>query len=317
VLIEIQRRAKTLNQGDRTRVTLGSRQLRLGTDPEKAAAVAAELSTRADAQSRSLLGNVVSTWSMTDPDGALEWALAEESGVDPGLLGSVAERMAQSDPLTAASYVERIPAEHRDTWIVRMAGPYGRRDANAAVEWLAQFRGRPVYEQAVGQIATASAQTDPEGAARLLLTAGADVQRGAANGVAVNWSRRDPTAAARWATGLADAGARDLAIRGVAQGWAANDPAAAQRWALTLPRGAERDAGLLPQVLPAAQRGVFDTALLDAFTSDEARLQAVRSAVPLIARQDPERARALLDNYVDDPEVRREIEAQAGLAEPR
>lgn len=303
--------------GPETQLLLGLVASAAGTDPDKAAAVATELATRTDAQSRSLVANVVSAWSMSDPDGALGWVLTQESGVDPALLGSIAARMAQVDALTAASYVQDIPAEHRDTWIVRVAGPYGRTDPNEAVAWLAQFRDRPVYEQAVGQVATASAQTNPDAAARLLSTVSVDVQRGAANGVATSWARRDPDAATRWATSLPDADARTAAIRGAAQGWAATDPAGAQRWTLTLPRGAERDEALAALVLPAAQRGSLDATLLDAFSSSDLRQQSLRRAVPAIARRDPARARALLDEYVDDTAVRQEIEAQTGLAAPR
>src|SRR5690606_25567332 len=67
----------------------------------------------------------------------------------------------------------------------------------------------------------------------------------------------------------------------------------------------------------AAQRGSLDATLLDAFSSSDLRQQSLRRAVPAIARRDPARARALLDEYVDDTAVRQEIEAQTGLAAPR
>lgn len=70
-------------------------------------------------------------------------------------------------------------------------------------------------------------------------------------------------------------------------------------------------------VTPAAQRGALDNAVLEALSTDEMRQQAARRAVQALARQNPARARELLDRYVTDPAVRAEIEAQAELAPAR
>ena len=186
-------------------------------DPNRALKLAEDLAANDDAQSRTYLANLMSTWVARDAEAALGWALERESVLDPALLGNAAAGLANRDPGAAAGYVEQLPAQFRDVWITRMAGPYGRNNLDEAVNWIGQYRGQPVYEQAFTQLISQAAQSNPESAAQLLVSEPAQVQRNSVGAVATSWARQDPDAAARWAAALNDATARDQGLVSVLQ----------------------------------------------------------------------------------------------------
>jgi hypothetical protein len=152
------------------------------------------------------------------------------------------------------------------------------------------------------------AQNDPPAAANMLSQAGAEVQSAAASQVATMWARQDPQAALRWAEGLGDASARASAVGSAVSGWASTDPAAAKSWTLGLRGGESRDQALSALVSRTFSQGNVDRSLLDAFSSDRLRQQVLSSAIPMLARSDPERARELLDRDVTDRNLKAQIE---------
>jgi hypothetical protein len=184
-------------------------------DPNLVQPLAETLAARDDPQSGSLLSNLMTSWVTTDADGALSWMLESDAEFDPAVVGNAAARLAQRDPATAVSYLERMPPQYRDVWITRTAGPYGRSDLDAAVNWVGQYRGQPVFEQAYTQLVSQAAQADPQAAAQLLSQESVQMQRSAAGPVATNWARQDADAAARWAVALNDANAREQGITNV------------------------------------------------------------------------------------------------------
>ncbi|HUF73396.1 MAG TPA: hypothetical protein VMR74_10905 [Gammaproteobacteria bacterium] len=278
-------------------------------DPETAQALADKLVASDSIQSANALQTLVGNWMRQDPERALDWVLAHETGINATVFGTAAQAMANADPAAAASYLERIPAEHRSVWIAQVAGPYGISDPNAALAWIAQFQGQEIYDNAFLSVITASAQTDARSAAQAVSQASPAVQSGAAPQVAALLAREDPQGAARWAESLTDEQARIGAIGATVSMWAAADFSGAKSYALGLDRGATRDQALGMLTLRSAQSSSFDRSLLDAFSSDRATQDALAGAIPMISRNDPEEARALLER-VTSGEARRLIEEQ-------
>jgi hypothetical protein len=193
-------------------------------ESSRAKSLAEALADRNDTQGRGLLANLMSNWMQLDAEAALAWILERPSDLDAGVLGNAAATLANRDLALAASYLERIPPAYRDVWITRMAGSHARNDLDGALNWIAQFQGRAVYEQAYGQLVSQAAQANPERAARLLTSASGEVQRGAASAVAMSWARQDPDAAARWALTLGDTNAREQALGSVTRMLAQRSP---------------------------------------------------------------------------------------------
>jgi hypothetical protein len=219
-------------------------------------------------------------------------------------------QLARADPAAAIAYLDTVPAELRATWISAVADGYAQHDAHAAATWVAQHRGQPGYDAAVGAIAARTAQSDPAAAAQLFESidvAEAPDAPQAALRIASAWAQRDQRAAASWAAAIDSDEARTRAVGAVAGQWAPRDAAGARNWALGLPTGEARDRALT-QVLGATKTSAIDYAVIDGFSDAAARQRGVSEAVRMIATRDAAAARQLADQYLTDPGVRRAAE---------
>ena len=277
-------------------------------DSGQTARMAGLLLGRDDALSRATLSGMVSNWIRRDEEAALDWMTQNLAGLDAQTVGQAAQAMARRDPAGAAAYVNRIPQAHRDAWITQIAAPYAAYDPAGAASWIAQYQGSPVYEPAYRQMIMQVAQTDPDAASRMLNQASAEVQFGAAGQVASALARRDPRAAARWATGLADPRARASAVETAVTIWSASDRSAARNWIVDQPRGEARDRALAALVPQFASAGDFDSDLLGQIDSTQARSEALIAAIPNLARTDPGQARDIFDSDLVSGADRRLIE---------
>jgi hypothetical protein len=227
--------------------------------------------------SEQLLPGFLQGWSTAEPRGALNWLAAQGPGLGANTYAHVAAMVASRDVALAAEFASRVPADARPTWIASVGRVYASRDPEAALAWLGQFRSQPGYADAVLGIAQATAPYDPARAADLLGSVDSDNMQaaGAAGMVALTWSQ--------------------------------SDPAAARSWAVGLPSGRQRDAALQMLIANAAT-GSIDVELLGLFSTDQARMQAAFNGILRVAAGDPERARAMLAQYVPDPAVRARYE---------
>lgn len=247
----------------------------VSTDPRRAEYATRLRARKDDPAAMQLLERVTAIWVQTDPESALDWMLeGDGTAVDPQLASSIAGRLANRDAALAASYLERMPPEIKSAWLEQVAGPYARQDPAAAASWIAQFRDDPSFERIMMQVVQTSAQTDPEGAARMLLVAPETVQARVTASVASAWAQQDLAGAARWAAGLTNTDTRASALTTVVGAWATRDPQQAQRWVLSLPRGETRDRGLQTLVSRFSRPDFnvpIDRSLFDAVENDQLR----------------------------------------------
>jgi hypothetical protein len=280
----------------------------MGRDPETAQVLADKLVARDSIQAANALQNLISHWTRQDPERALDWLLAHDAQVSATALSISATAIASADPIAAAGYLDRIPTEYRSAWIAQVAGPYGLFDPNGALAWVNGFQGENVYDQALHAVITASARIDARSAAQALSQASPAAQLAAAPHVASFFAREDPFAATRWAEGLSEERARASAIGAAVSEWSGADFVGARNYTLDLDRGEARDQALNALILRSARSGgSLDRGLLDAFGSDRATQETLASAIPMISRNDPEEARALLER-ITSAEMRRQIE---------
>ncbi|HVJ28882.1 MAG TPA: hypothetical protein VNA66_01115, partial [Gammaproteobacteria bacterium] len=252
-----------------------------------AEAFANRLLANDDRQLRESAGMMlVSTWASRSPEGAMRWLLANGQNMPPNLFMQVGQQLAMRDPRTALAQSAQIPAAAREQWLQGVAQGYAQNDPRAAVDWLAQFRGEAWHGRAVTTVAMTLADRDGAAAARLIdeLSSGG-LPPQLASTVAMNWANRDPAAAAAWALERRSEQERATAVRSVVTVWSNQDAAAARQWMLRLPQGPMRDGALTTVLATTAMQkpGALDTALLNAFTSDAARQQAVLQVVQSLA----------------------------------
>lgn len=257
------------------------------------------------------LSSIATTWGSRDPEAALRWLLANDRMTEETIM-QIGRQFGASNPAAAVSYASQIPSELRASWIGTVAAGYAMSDPQAAMSWVAQYRGQPGYESAVAAVAQAASQYQPAAAARLLDTidAAPPEVRGAVTQIAFGWAQQDARAAAQWAADLRNVDARRDAVSAVARTWSSSDAPGARAWALSLPHGDSRDAALTPVLTTRAASGEpIDQVLINAFSSDQVRQQAVMQAVSAVAsRGDATAARRLADDYVLDPALRAQTE---------
>jgi GrpB-like predicted nucleotidyltransferase (UPF0157 family) len=249
-------------------------------------------------------------WAQRQPQDAARWMLAKGSGVPRSALGQAALHLARVDPAAAIAYVDRVSPDLRATWLSAVADGYAQNDVRAAASWIAQHRGEPGYDAALGAIAARTATSDPPAAARLFDSINPaeapDASQTAAR-ITQEWARRDHRAAAGWAATVADDNVRTAAVGTAAAQWAARDAPGARGWVLGMATGATRDAAVT-QLLGATTASTIDHVLVDAYSNAEARQRGVSDAVRMIAFRDTAAARQLADQYLTDPGARQAAE---------
>ena len=228
----------------------------------------------------------LSSWSQTAPEDTMSWLARNAAAIDAGLLEQVASNLARQDPGLVSDLTSQVPGTVRDRWIVGVAQGYAQQDANAALAWLDQYAGQPVYGEAALVVAQHMAQYDAPRAAALLASADMSDARAAA-------------------------AAASLAFH-----WARTNPSAAQAWVRGLPPGQARDGGL-SALIGVNGTALPDPATLSLFSDDRSREQAVANVIVRIARDDATRARQLLDERITDTAIRERVERVIDAGGPR
>jgi hypothetical protein len=282
-----------------------------------ATAIADRVLALADAELRSnTLRSMLGMWSGMAPDAAAEWLMAHQISDVPGSYQQVAQQLARNNPTRATDYTTRVPPAARSEWIQGVAAGFAQTDPQAATEWLAQYRGDPVYSRAVGSVAAGLALTDAPAAARLLATAtDPTAATQGAYVVAMQWAQRDPHAAATWAADY-DASANQHVVPNVVGIWAQADAPAARAWTLRMPSGAARDAALGTLLSSTLAIDNVDTALLNAFSSPQVHDQAVVNASMRLRGSDRAAATRFLDRYVTDERLREQAKRNLEIVQP-
>jgi hypothetical protein len=245
------------------------------TPPELVARI---LALRDDNERNNALQIVLGSWTRNDPRAAFDW-LVTERDLPAQNVNVLVGSMARSDPVLAASYTARVPAELRPLWIANVAQSYARLDPEAGMDWLRGFRGEKGYADAVAAIVHQTANYDPAKAAGLIdsLDEKGPNTLGATEAVAKVWGATDEQAARLWVRGLAEGPVRDSALRGLIFG---------------VYSGSMPDASLLGQ-----------------FSSQQARQQTVLQIIYTIGRGDRDEARRLADEHISIPELRSQFQS--------
>jgi hypothetical protein len=249
-------------------------------------------------------------WISRDADAAFDWLVGNAVRIGVGSFTELAQQLGYHDPIAAARVANRIPSNARGAWIQGVASSYGRADPQGALAWIEQFEGTPGYDVAVSELVQTAAAHDPQAAARLLASVSDPSRgyRGAAGSVAYYLARQNPAAAAQWALDLDDAQAREVAIGAVARQWAEANAPAARNWAMSLPQGEVRDAALTSLLYGIAEARIPEESLLGAFSVDNARTEASRGVVAILAQRNRDDARKWIESQITDPREREQAE---------
>lgn len=280
--------------------------------------VAEQLSAVDDSLVQLAYDRFMDYWSRNDPAAAYDWAFANSQRLTPSSLFYLARNLANTRPELAKQAADRIPAEMQREWVHSVVGPLAQADFNDALQWLSRYQGQDYYEAAVEAaidgVSLGRGATDLESVAALVDRQSSSMRTNTVPVVANVWAERDPQAAARWIDRMeldaADEHRRNAAFSNIAMRWAEQDADAARDWVLGRPQSEDRDQILGSMLSVTAAAGSVDTRVIDAFSSDEARQRELANIMTGLGSSNPNLGRALIDQYLDDPQYRRLAEEQ-------
>ena len=160
---------------------------------------------------------------------------------------SVAYEAARSEPLAALQLAVQLPpATTRDELIRHATRQWASLDASDASQWAEQLEDAPLRAQVLADIVAIQAESNPEAAANLALTAipAGRGQDDALVGIVQQWSQQDPSQTASWVALFPEGILRDTAVENLMRQWMQQEPSAPAPWLNALPAGPLRDAAL-------------------------------------------------------------------------
>lgn len=257
------------------------------------------------------------------PAGAMRWAeQTAMSGLDEAyssvVMNRVADRIAQTDPETAALWFDQSSANTAisSRTLGEIASEWGERDPIAAAAWLDSHIGdERVNGDAMAGLARQWARQDPQGAAAWVgqhLDQGGLVNGQVVASLSREWADNDPQGAIDWVSRIPDPQVQGPGYASIMDRWARENAGAAGSWLNQQPVTPVRDYA----VEAFANRIAWESpevALLWAqeIQDEERRVRSTIRTAQALYRQDPE----LYQSYL--PELGLSEDAQRQITNPR
>jgi hypothetical protein len=209
-------------------------------DPKAASAAAVQIPLGADREA--VWDTVVTVWVKTSPEAASAWLLSLEETPDRHRAEATLVRTIQEKtPADAANLVAKLkPSIHSAEIMEATLTHWARVDLNAAANWLSGQPDDIRRRQAFGKLAEMAIKTDLSRAAEFALNSPVGDNHGNARGkVASAWANTDPEGATKWVVAHAT---NDLQLKHsfpqVFALWSRLSPEEAAQYLATLPANA-------------------------------------------------------------------------------
>jgi hypothetical protein len=258
-------------------------------DPEGALNFALAYNKETSAR-RQVVGAVLHGWMEKDAEAALAWVEKLPDDPDKRMYIAVAvAALANSDPQKALDKVKTMPAGRtRDQFLQGIASVWGSKDPKAAAEFGRSLPAGSSRDQFFQQLTAVWVSKDPRAAVNFILDlppSGSrdDLMR---NALAM-WAQTDPQAASKFSETVPFN--RMWSMTYVASSWAANDTAAAWQWSLTIADDETRRSALGGVLRCLAQQSKLNEAgNYAAQLSGDDQVRAVRSLLIDSSELDPD-----------------------------
>lgn len=249
-------------------------------------------------QRLAMKSDLASTWIQRDADAAVEWILSQDKKTSSQLMVQATHRLTRRDVDKAIALLPLLNDKDQLDARRNIARQLGEsRSVEEAQAFVSKFQGEPDYERLQVSVVGGMARNDTLMAKQLADQIQDSASRDAAYVQVIGQhARRDPAEALRWLDGVADATMRSQAVGQIASQWYATDPAAATRWVSNLPRGTDRDNTIVNLATKWSEPTAEQTNLIASIEDRQRRGQAKLNQVYGVARTDPAKARAMLDD---------------------
>jgi hypothetical protein len=183
----------------------------------------------------------VRSWCDLDLDGALAWAQSQPSNVRETVLPTLAQSIAETEPLRALELVATLGEVPRDKAINNVLAAWADTEPAAAAAWLAKQPPEASFHQSVAQAWVA--QDLPAATQWVNGLADGPMKDEVIGYVVARFQSRNPQVAVAWIEGISDEAKRVEASRNLAQAWSRIDRAAARSWieSATLPESVKTE----------------------------------------------------------------------------
>lgn len=233
--------------------------------------IADRFAAHGDPRVRAQLTQLMTRWPQQAPEAALGWALRNTGALSPQTAQTLAQQIAQLDPASARQTISRMPRHLQGVWLDSAGAVMAGDDFQGTLNWIEQYSANPAYAQARQTVLRRGAAQDPATVAALISD---------------------------------DTGLRNQLATNIASAWAASDPESARLWVNELTAGPERDQGLRGLLNASARNGEFDMETFHNLSSDTARQAEISNAAFILGQTNPTLGRQLINDNIDDPEMR-------------
>jgi hypothetical protein len=227
---------------------------------------------------RNAAQNLVQQWVRSDPDAAVSWILGNDDRMASELMMQATSVLIRTDIDAAIRLLPGTTDGHSQNMRVQIAkGLAQQRSPADAQNFIRRFEGQDGYAQLQSAVITGVAAGDPVAATNMVAAMPPSPERDQVTAVvAMNWYQQDSGSARAWVNGMPRNEHRDTVISQMASAFRELTPA-------------ERD-------------------LIRSIGNDELRSRAEMNMLQRLMRQNPERARALLNDMELTSEQRRQYE---------
>ncbi len=203
-----------------------------------------------DVETRQSFLNVAALrWAVTDLKEATTWARSLPAGdTKTEIMAAVGSEAVRSDPFEALRLGFELPAGAAKTNLLRRAASeWAVKDRDSAVQWAQQIEDKDLRQLVTEQVAVASAEQDPVGAATIAMqqmVPGTEQDRAVVS-IIQRWVQTNPEHAAAWVREFPQCQLGRDAMDNLVNLWTDKDLVASGDWLLTLPAGELRNVGIL------------------------------------------------------------------------
>lgn len=239
---------------------------------------------------------LIQQWAQEDPDGAVDWALANGYFDDRRILQSLGGQIARSDVDAAIRLLPHIEGQELLRWRYEITNALLMQRSMAEAQlFVAQFEGTSDYEQLQTAIIGRVGNQDVDTAVRMIGELSTVRARDRAyQQLAMTQAMNDPADAARWIDEIEGSEPRRQSIEFLLRSWSNQDEAAARRWIERMPEGRDRDDSIITVAASWSEATPVRNRLIESVTDPAKRAKARQVQIAAIARTDWRNAEVML-----------------------
>ncbi|MEO1036579.1 MAG: hypothetical protein AAFX44_13565 [Pseudomonadota bacterium] len=237
-------------------------------------------------------------WLQRDPEPALEWILSFDEQRADQLLQQGGWSVMRRDVDLAIRLLPRLSETRQAEWRSQIAERIAlERSPTDAMDFVRRWEGERDYRQLQAQVISGIAQTDVQLAWQMAEQLADPADRDAAYGkVIVRHANSDPFEALGWTDRISSDARRAAITNQIFTSWSWSDEPSARAYVSSMAAGPSRDSALVAISSTWRDPTESQIQLVDSIADPKRQTRALTNVITNLARNDPDRARRMLDS---------------------